>query len=556
MIGILTPDSFGAVRYPTLQHAVDGVSADDAFTDMLDAAQTSAAVIWLPGFYCLEWGLLLQNSNTLTTMGSQVPLRITGVGGHRTARFERPSKGSGLVWREERGDAVAKIDTRGQGTLVLDNFTLASAEESENVKPFIHTTFTGIQTGPGLSFDGRVYANSVEDAFIFGGDYPHEDNEEYDRGSPNCGFQGYGTIINGVFCNGIRRLALIQRYANSLRISNNTVWSSCGNDSPTGAAIEVNGSPGLVGDNLSVGCTIENNLIELPNYKRGIHARKALQLKVLYNDGYDAEDDEPGGIVTEDMVRIEADCIAPIVVDGLKPKSLLGTERPYLSDPGGVCRTRTSSNLGEPSKLISLDAGDDVQPNLLHRTIFDGPSSLETVRIQPAFQGVDLSLLVAMRRSDEETDRPDEPIHDIEYSGRVIGGGNQAGNYYNTNAGGASCFNQGRSWGFDRNDTVPARRVGGPLKIDAGTGNNPIDIFGLIMNLRSPDGFLGIKMIPHVGVIGAAGSYEVDGMKVVGPRGAPVAAPTGGLVVDVEARAALNAVISRMSTHGLIGDGS
>lgn len=50
----------------------------------------------------------------------------------------------------------------------------------------------------------------------------------------------------------------------------------------------------------------------------------------------------------------------------------------------------------------------------------------------------------------------------------------------------------------------------------------------------------------------AAGRVVVGGQQVVGPRGAAVAAPSGGATVDVEARSALAALIARLTEHGLI----
>ena len=50
----------------------------------------------------------------------------------------------------------------------------------------------------------------------------------------------------------------------------------------------------------------------------------------------------------------------------------------------------------------------------------------------------------------------------------------------------------------------------------------------------------------------AANALVVGGDKVVGGRGAAVAAPSGGAVVDAEARAAIDALLDRLRTHGLI----
>lgn len=44
----------------------------------------------------------------------------------------------------------------------------------------------------------------------------------------------------------------------------------------------------------------------------------------------------------------------------------------------------------------------------------------------------------------------------------------------------------------------------------------------------------------------------IGGDRVVGPRQAAVASPTGGAVIDVESRAALTAVLAVLRTHGLI----
>jgi hypothetical protein len=47
-------------------------------------------------------------------------------------------------------------------------------------------------------------------------------------------------------------------------------------------------------------------------------------------------------------------------------------------------------------------------------------------------------------------------------------------------------------------------------------------------------------------------SYRINGTAVVGARGAAVADASGGSTVDTEARAALNALLARVRTHGLI----
>ena len=45
---------------------------------------------------------------------------------------------------------------------------------------------------------------------------------------------------------------------------------------------------------------------------------------------------------------------------------------------------------------------------------------------------------------------------------------------------------------------------------------------------------------------------SVDGTKVVGARGAAIANPTGGAVLDAEARAAIGLMLAALRQHGLI----
>lgn len=44
----------------------------------------------------------------------------------------------------------------------------------------------------------------------------------------------------------------------------------------------------------------------------------------------------------------------------------------------------------------------------------------------------------------------------------------------------------------------------------------------------------------------------VAGEQVVGPRLASIADPSGGTIVDVEARAGIAAILNRLRQHGLI----
>lgn len=69
-------------------------------------------------------------------------------------------------------------------------------------------------------------------------------------------------------------------------------------------------------------------------------------------------------------------------------------------------------------------------------------------------------------------------------------------------------------------------------------------------------GFTPINKAGDTGIgdmdLGSGKVFKVNGVQVVSAQGAVVANATGGAVVDVEARAAINALLARVRAHGLI----
>lgn len=61
-----------------------------------------------------------------------------------------------------------------------------------------------------------------------------------------------------------------------------------------------------------------------------------------------------------------------------------------------------------------------------------------------------------------------------------------------------------------------------------------------------------IASLSDAGALDVLDSYRVNGTKVVGARGAAVADASGGATVDAEARTAINDLLARLRTHGLI----
>lgn len=54
------------------------------------------------------------------------------------------------------------------------------------------------------------------------------------------------------------------------------------------------------------------------------------------------------------------------------------------------------------------------------------------------------------------------------------------------------------------------------------------------------------------GQVNSNSAFHVDGLKVVGNRESAVADPSGGSVVDSQARSALSGLLARVRNHGLI----
>lgn len=438
IVGRITPEMFGGVAYPTRASAETGTDSTSAISQALNLWSTAGGTLFLSGWYRVGAAFFLVNSNTPTTFGVQPPLRITGIGGHGSGRGGKANSGAGIVWTAEAGTAVAKIDTRGNGLIVLDNCTLASSSASGNVKPFVHTTFTVIKTGVGFALDGGTYgAGAKEDGFVLGGESSHETIPGFDLSSSDAGFQGYGTIINGVQCNGLRRLAVLQRYANAVRITNNNIWNTCGNNSATGGAIEVNGAPsGTPG--FAVGAFIHGNLIELTHYKHGIHLKNAAHTDIAGNDGYDA------GPATLSVVYVDVEtCQNTRIRPSLAPAG-----RTYIFPDAqtndGIFVSGAEASFYDVA--TAMKSGRIGSPNIFGPTTFKTP--LETVFQSDGATGT--GSLLTLKRGLTDTTDPGATVMKVDGAGGIaLGNLGNAGNVANALPTGASKWSNGRNWGFN-----------------------------------------------------------------------------------------------------------
>lgn len=80
-------------------------------------------------------------------------------------------------------------------------------------------------------------------------------------------------------------------------------------------------------------------------------------------------------------------------------------------------------------------------------------------------------------------------------------------------------------------------------------------IFGIIPTGVAQGVLVNGKIINLFGdtIVNNDGTFWNGGVQVVGARQAAVSPPVGGGTVDAEARTAINALISRLQAHGLIG---
>lgn len=534
-------EQFGAVA-DCDPAAGTGTPADTAFEAAITALYLAGGgEIRALGRYLFTRAFLLPNTNTQGAIGTQPSIRIAGQGcsmnGGKGSRWLAKTI---FFWAGEAGEGVAKIDTRGIGALTVTDLDFGAARGASD-KFFLHTTFTALlATRCGFVTDATG-PDCTQDAIRFGGTADFETIPSFDRRSADCGFQGYGTAVTHCFFNGVRRVAHFGRYANDITLSFCNVWGACGNASGTGAAITADG-----GNTYSVGNNIIGNLFEMHAYRAAIDVDWCSAWKIWGNSAYDASVE-----YTETVVRLGPNCAANMsVISGLNnPRGPGDVYRRYLDDPHGKAAAFISQYREENSKLAGLTAGDDLSPNRLGTTRFDAPGAAPVV-----YQSRQAEVATApARMMVRVTYNPLAPSGDdvidiiLHGGGRQIGGP-QAGDVYNWNAAGpargAGFFDSGRGWGFNRGDAVPARREGGPMAIDSGTGGSGITVRSFGWQWRThADAFVG--EVRANGTLAMKGGYLVDDKQVIGGREPAIADNK----TDSEK---LALVLATLRNHGLI----
>ncbi|WP_375292459.1 hypothetical protein [Sphingomonas melonis] len=502
----IRPKAFGAMgnfNPHTLTGADDTAAIQAALTALYAAGGGTLALGRCA--YRLTRALTLANTSTAAAIGTQPAIRIVGHGcSANGGKVDRWIAASTLFWTSEAGEGVAKIDTRGLGTLTLLDFDLASGGLQ---KPFIHTTFTTLfaqRVGFVTSSSGL---ECTDDAIVCGGDVDFEVDAAFDRRSADCGFQGYGTVIDTCFFNGIRRALVTRRHANAICFTKNSIWGACGNASATGAAIEADGAAtGAL--TYAVGNLIFGNLFEMGAYRYAVHLKRSYAWHIGANGCYDADDE-----ITDAAVYVDPSCVSIRVDGSLRPAARKnGEDRPYLVDPGKVCIS-IPIYADEPTRFGRIDAGDDQFPNRFGTTLVDAPgaapfvfqSRQDEVAVAPTF-------MVVRHGYDPLSPVGDKIVFIPRAGGQQDVGGPKAGDLYNHWVSGVSRWDNGRSWGWNRDDPDLARRIGGNLVEDTGIGGSTKTVFAVSHLFRSHTGALIAEISDHVGGAGKAGfAFGPDG---------------------------------------------
>lgn len=168
----------------------------------------------------------------------------------------------------------AKVKSFGLGILSLEDICFQDLTGDNT--PFFYSTYTTWSVKRNAFLGSKNGVNADQDVFFLGG------TDETEIGdNPNGGFQGYGTVIEHNYFNGIRRGIVGQNYFNGNVIQNNIFWFQCGN--ANGGAIEFLSSSVQT----CTGNVVQNNLVEMQNYKHFFVGVKANNNSFMNNNLFD-----------------------------------------------------------------------------------------------------------------------------------------------------------------------------------------------------------------------------------------------------------------------------
>lgn len=258
---------FNAQSYGWLPDSTDhSVEALALLTTVYNAG---GGTIYFPpatGTYRCDSQLFIPNDSA-SPQPNQPSMQLLGAGANK----QWYNSGTSILdLRYTAVDGNAKIETRGKGTLFINNLTIKDGGAS-NATPFVHTTNTTIYVSE-CTFIGT--GNVAQDFIVLGGTGTSL------TGLVNAPFQGYGTTIrNNHFRNGNRGLYGLN-FANAVVFDSNSFQGNTGT-----RAIEFDGSAG--GGQVDYANVISNNTIEMDVYTYGIVFNTAKENLCIGNGFHD-----------------------------------------------------------------------------------------------------------------------------------------------------------------------------------------------------------------------------------------------------------------------------
>ncbi len=294
----------GIIADVKLYGALGNGTTDDSAAVIAAVAAVNTAgggVVYFPvGTYRIDSQLAIPQTGDI-----QKAIRLTGAAGWFGGNSPTASGASQLDLRYAGG---YKIYTTGTGLLEIDHLTLK--DTTDGTRDFIFSSFTTLMVHD-VAFFGKTADAPTQDAIVLG---------DRTTGTPpvQYKFQGYGTIITANFFENIRRAVYLQKFANGLVITNNTVWLHCGADAAA-AAFEADGVDSSVD-----GLTLTGNLVEMPNYVYGVKLTYTARRGTYNNNFFDAD------ATGTSYYYLSADSIDNTIIAGE------GQSLPLVSGPGAT----------------------------------------------------------------------------------------------------------------------------------------------------------------------------------------------------------------------------
>ena len=199
-------------------------STDDtaAFNALLAIVNTAGGgEIRLPSICLIAGAVVFPNSSIGGVVGYQSSIRITGSA--TNLEYNAVAGPSGLDLRYNA--SVAKLDTRGIGTIEIDHLSLIDG--GSDCAPFIQTTNTVIIIHDNLFSGTGINRAACNDGVILGGSTITSDN------ASTAPFQGYASKVYGNTFTKMRKIAVFNNYANAIWVQNNTLDNQSGSNEST-----------------------------------------------------------------------------------------------------------------------------------------------------------------------------------------------------------------------------------------------------------------------------------------------------------------------------------